>query len=107
MKSRTKSEWLDWYKGRVEDYAIEADEKILYHPEHGFVTFSTNEDVLEVGNMCGDGKYWFGVLKEIMKMERLSKLTGFTRRNPAAWERKYGVKVKGYYVEVGIDEIKV
>ena len=117
MKARTKDEWLEWYKGRMKENGFEfrPGEQILFHPEHGFVSFTRNDDAIEVGNMCGDGKYWFTVLKTIMREEKLTKICAYTVRNPRAWERKYGkvgrpkdtAHVKGYYMEVEIDELKV
>lgn len=108
-KDKTRNEWLNWYEahGGNRDLKLAPDELILYHPEHGFITFFMHDDILELHHMVGDGKYWQEVLITVMKREGLKTIRAFTRRNPKAWIRKYGGHIRGYYMEADIDEIKV
>lgn len=105
---KTKAEWLKWYSehGGSEDLELHPDEAVYFHEEHGLVTWLKHDDVLEVHHMVGDGKYWAGVLKSVMRFYGLKTLRAFTKRNPKAWARKYGGHIRGYYMECDIDEIK-
>ena len=109
MTTKSQNEWLEWYEahGGTKDLQLAPDEHILFHPEHGFITFFIHDEILELHHMVGDGKYWQDVLITIMKKEGLTTLRAFTRRNPRAWIRKYGGHIRGYYMEADIDEIKV
>ena len=108
MKPRTKTEWLDYYAAKTgtTDLNLHPDELVFYHPEHGFVTYLTYDDTLEIHHMCGDGKYWVKFLKAVSKFEGVKKFRMYTERNPKAWMRRYGGEVKGYYMEAEIEEIK-
>ena len=105
----TKDEWLKWYQERTdcEDLNLNPDELIMFHPEHGFIAYWVHDDTFELHHMCGDGKYWFNIIKKIAKFENVHKLRAFTRGNPNAWIRKYGGRITGYEMEANIDEIKV
>ena len=110
MTSRTKEEWQDWYRARtgIDDLELLPDELVLFHPEHGFMTFFLDDEkTLYVHHMCGDGKYWVGILRAIMKARGLKTIRAYTRRNPQAWMRKYGGRIIGYEMECDIDELKV
>lgn len=109
MKSKSPEEWRRWYveHGGSADLELDERETVLFHPEHGFVTFLTHDDILELHHMAGDGKFWQGVLVSVMKACGLNKLRAFTRRNPRAWMRKYGGKIRGYYMEASLDELQV
>ncbi|MBR1437864.1 MAG: hypothetical protein IJ587_04940 [Synergistaceae bacterium] len=106
--SKTKSEWLKWYKDRTgcKDLELMPDEHVFFHHKHGFITFFAHNGVLELHNMCGDGKKWQKILTQIMKDNGLTKLRAYTERNPQAWIRKYGGHILGYYMEADINELK-
>ena len=111
MRRKTKSQWLKWYKehGGSEDLKLHSAESVLFHPDHGFITYLIDNEngILELHHMAGDGKYWQKVLTDtIMKTHGLTKLRAFTRRNPKAWIRKYGGHIRGYYMEADINELK-
>ena len=108
-KRKTKSEWLDWYEqhGGSKDLELDTREQVLFSPEHGFICVLIHDDILELHHMVGDGKYWAKALKRIMEVLNLKKLRAFTRRNPKAWQRKYGGHIRGYYMEADYDEIKI
>ena len=108
-KIMTQNEWLDWYEqhGGSRNLELDTREQVLFTPEHGFISVLVHDDILELHHMVGDGKYWAKVLKRIMKVLNLKKLRAFTRRNPKAWQRKYGGHIRGYYMEADYDEIKI
>ena len=107
-QSKNQNEWLEWYEahGGQKDLNLRQDEHILFHPEHGFITFFIHDDILELHHMAGDSTYWFSILAKVMKLEGLKTFRAFTKRNPKAWQRKYGGHIVGYYMEEDIDDIK-
>ena len=111
MKSKTPSEWVEWYKEHSgeDNVEIRPDEHIDYHPEHGFICYYIDHDkgILHNHYTCGDGKYWARIYKTIMEIHGLKKLIVYTHIDTKAWTRKYGGHIKGYIMEVDIDEIKV
>ena len=109
MITKNQSEWLDRYvqHGGQYDLNLRDDETVLFHEEHGFMSFFFHDDILEVHHMAGDGKYWFNIIKQIMTLYDLHKIRAFTARNPYAWMRKYGGHIKGYCMEADFNEIKV
>lgn len=104
----TREEWLDYYREKTgcKDLELSPDEQVFFHPDYGFITFFTHDDILELHHMCGNGKAWQKVLVQLMKDNGLHTLRAFTRRNPKAWMRKYGGHIRGYYMECDIEEMK-
>ena len=104
----TREEWLNYYheKTGCNDLELSPDEQVFFHPDYGFITFFTHDDILELHHMCGNGKAWQKVLVHIMKQYGLKKLRAFTRRNPKAWMKKYGGHIRGYYMEASIEELE-
>ena len=109
MKQKNQNGWLDWYvqHGGQKDLNLRDDETVLFHEEHGFISFFVLDDVLHIHHMVGNGKYWVNIIKQIMKMLHLTKIRWCTKRNPNAWIRKYGGHVLGYYMECDFDDIKI
>ena len=104
----TMDEWLVYYDKHTgcKDLELSPNETVLFHPDAGFITFFAHDDILELHHLCGNGKAWQKVLVAIMKDNNLTKLRAFTRRNPAAWMRKYGGYVRGFYMEADIHELE-
>ena len=109
MTAKTPNEWLNWYQERTgcEDLKLYPDELVIFHPEHGFITYLVHDDTFDLHHLCGDGKFWQAVIQKIARFENVHKLRAFTRRNPKAWIRKYGGHITGYEMEADINEIKV
>ena len=104
----TKEEWLKYYEEKTgcKDLELAPYERVFFSPEHGFITFFAHDDILELHHMCGHGKEWQKIIVQIMEDLRLKKVRAFTRRNPDAWTRKYGGHIRGFYMEVDIDELR-
>lgn len=103
------AEWLEWYEahGGTRDLELDRRETVLFHPEHGFITFLTHDETLELHHLVGDGKYWQGVLARVMRIHGLKTLHAFTRRNPRAWMRKYrGARITGYDMEIDLEALE-
>ncbi len=67
--------------------------------EHGFCVWRRQDDILILVNVYGDGTYWNEWADD--KAEELGVSTIFfaTKRNPAAFERKYKYEVAGTLLE--------
>lgn len=105
----TQREWVEWYEsktgGKME---LAPDETVLFDPDNGFVSFFVHGDILEIHHMAAkDGVKLARSLKALMAASGLKRARWFTRRSPAAWERKYGCHVRGFYMEADIDELKI
>ena len=109
-KSRTPEEWIREYETRTGGkFEPDSNEFILFNPEHGALTFFINEreECLECHYIVGDGAFWTSEVKKILRALGYNKARFFTRRNPKAWMRKYGGHIRGYYMEVSMDECKI
>jgi len=72
----------------------------LIENSHGFMSWRINKpDTFVLINVYGDGKYWDSVAVELAKQLNLSKIVFGTKRNPKAFERKYGYSHVGYILE--------
>lgn len=109
MRPRTKQEWVDWYERKTGGrFVLAPDELVVFHPEHGFLTLFVNpeEQCLECHHIAGDGRFWQKQIIRMLSRTGMTRARFFTRRNPEAWMRKYGGHVRGWYMEVGLDETK-
>jgi hypothetical protein len=111
VKARTKEEWIEIYRESTGEEIVPAPHLFLsWHPEHGAMTFidpaCSEPGVLEIVNMVGDGKFWSRIAKKFMRSAGLTTARLFTRRNPGAVNRRFGLRVVGYTMEANIDDIK-
>jgi hypothetical protein len=96
---KTFEEWVEAYEERDSDYVLSPGERVVYHPMHGFFTycFDAENGQILIPKMCGDGKHWRPL---IYKLARATKHLGIktllccTKRNPAAYMRVIGGKLK-------------
>lgn len=72
--------------------------------EHGWCSWDIDDDVLNVVQCYGDGKYWIEYLTKIGIENGCSKLQWHTKRNPLAFERKYKARLIGFIMEKPIGE---
>ena len=110
MQARTKQDWVDYYEKKTGGrFVMAPDEMVLFHPRHGFLTFFLNQEdeCIEVHHAVGDGKFWQAQAIRMLHVLGMERVRFFTRRNPEAWIRRYGGHIRGYYMEVELDEIKV
>lgn len=108
MKQMNQNDWLDWYvkHGGQSDLNLRDDETVLFHEEHGFISFFFDDDYIEIHHMVGDGSYWVNIIKQILNMAGLNRVRWYTQRNPDAFIRKFGGHIRGYYMECDLHEAK-
>lgn len=88
--------WLDKFKNEVgADEKFGKWEELFYDPYNGFMTWELSHDgkILYVVKMCGDGRYWRGIIYKMFadaKKHGAEKLRCCTRHNPKAFSRLFG-----------------
>jgi len=87
------TEWLIDYIARTGVSRISFDKVVVL--KDGFFTFSVRNDYLVILDGYGNGKRIEQVCMKIAKSRGLKKIRFFSRRNPKAFVRKFGVKVIG------------
>jgi len=91
------NEWISCYERKTGEvfrgwpYAAFA-----YDAVNGFCVFIQDGDVLLIGEVCGNGRYWLQFLTHKAKELGCIKLRFGTKRNPAAFTRKYKFDVIGF-----------
>lgn len=60
---------------------------------HGFASYKIEGDTLRVIQVYGDGKHWERFFRKLAKENNIKRAMFYTRRNPKAFERRYGAKV--------------
>lgn len=90
-------EWLAYYEQRTGEYPNGwPGSEFIFDEERGFCVFIQDDSTLIVGEVCGNGRFWLDYL--IQKAQELSctKLRFWTKRNPAAFTRKFGFVLTGF-----------
>ncbi len=67
----------------------------LFVCEYGFASWlePENSDEIRIVDCYGDGRFWEEFFIRLAKRKGKSKITFWTRRNPKAFERRFGCKV--------------
>lgn len=93
----TLYEWIKLYNKKTGEYPNGyPGSEFIFHEEHGFCVFIKDDDVLIVGEVCGDGRYWLWYLVKKAKEFGCIKLRFWTNRNPAVFTRKFGFTLTGF-----------
>lgn len=89
--------WINQYHAKTGEYPNGyPGSEFIFHEGRGFCVFIRNNDVLIVGEVCGDGRYWLAYLEGKAKELGCTKLRFWTNRNPAAFTRKFGFTLAGF-----------
>jgi hypothetical protein len=112
MKARTLEEWIAYYEKKTGGkHTFRTDEKVAFHPEHGYLSFIdpafSKPGVFEGHIIVGDAPFWIDCVKKYMRGLGLTKARFYTTRNPEAVMKRYGGKIKGYWMEIDIDDFKI
>jgi hypothetical protein len=99
---KTFGEWVRVYEGRDSDtdYVVDPDERIRWHPMHGFFTYwyDARNKQLVIPKMCGNGKFWRKVIHDMVLAAGPGVCRGVYccfKRNPIAYSRVLGGRVTG------------
>lgn len=93
----TLYDWIQFYYKKTGEYPnAYPGSEFIFHEEHGFCVFIKDDDVLIVGEVCGDGRYWLRYLTNKAKEFGCTKLRAATKRNPAAYSRFFGAELVGF-----------
>ncbi len=74
--------------------------------DNGFVTYAVHPEYIFVYNVYGIGQAEEieRHLRDVAKKHGVGKVRFATKRNPTAFQRKFGAKVIGYILEVDVTE---
>lgn len=61
--------------------------------DHGFVSYKIEGNTLHVIQVYGDGKHWEKFFRKLAKEQGIKRAMFYTRRNPKAFQRRYGAKI--------------
>lgn len=90
-------EWLAFYKKKTgESFQGWPGADFIFDAERGFCVSIKDDDVLIIGEVCGDGRHWVDWLTMMAKQQGCTKLRFWTKRNPAAFSRKFGFMLTGF-----------
>lgn len=93
----TLYEWFKRYHAKTGEYPNSyPGSEFVFDAEHGFCVHIQDGDTLIIGEVCGDGRHWLNYLTVIAKELGCNKLRFWTKRNPAAFARKFGFVLAGF-----------
>jgi hypothetical protein len=67
--------------------------------EHGFCVWRREGDALVLSDVYGDGPYWDSWATDKAREIGATKIRFTTKRDPAAFQRKYGYSLTDYTME--------
>jgi hypothetical protein len=90
--------WIDLYNRKSnQPFHIPEGHRLLADLEKGFLSFEVDGEVLYVGVVSGDGRYWNEIIDQLAHKYHCKEIRfGTLRKSPAAFTRKYGYKVVGF-----------
>lgn len=68
--------------------------------DHGFSSYKIENGILHVIQVYGDGKYWERFYRKVAKENNVKRAMFYTRRNPKAFERRFGAEVVQYIMMI-------
>ncbi len=95
-------EWFDYYEKHTGSKPrLSPDDHFVWDEKKGFLSLVPvpAENALLIHYMCGDGKYWERVATELADALGYDRFFFSTRRNPKAFERRFGAKLRSYLLE--------
>lgn len=85
------AEWVsDYLKRSGADFILLEN---LICCEHGFASYLVLEHEIRIVDCYGDGRFWDQFFVELACRLGKSRITFWTKRNPRAFERKFGYKL--------------
>lgn len=74
-----------------------------YQDPHGFITYYTLQGHFWILQAYGDGPYWDAWAINEARERGCSRVVFLTRRNPAAFARKFGYRCIGFLMEKAVE----
>jgi hypothetical protein len=91
------SDWISHYERKTgETFRGWPHAELAFDAECGFCVSIQDGDILLIGEVCGNGRYWLRFLVQKARELGCTKVRFGTYRNPAAFTRKYGFEVTGF-----------
>ena len=102
--SKTLEEWIKVYEKKTgEEFKHDERFAFFYLPEKGFCEVVATDEVIIVGNVCGDGRFWRNFVDKLAQEFNI-KLGGtiFCRKEFRAYIRLLGFKIDKFDEEKGL-----
>ena len=93
----TFDEWVDFYNRKNPKAKFKRDERmnLLFDEEKGFCEVFFDEDMVYIGQLCGDGRWWLKHVEDVArKMGIKHGGTYDSRSQILAYMRLFGYKLK-------------
>lgn len=92
---KTLDEYIEYYEKHTgEAFKFNNEFSFFYSPKHGFCEYKIGENGLLIWQMCGDLKHWIGIAYDVCQKFHLPKIGSYVVRNPIAFARALGFKVR-------------
>ncbi|EGO63492.1 hypothetical protein ALO_12321 [Acetonema longum DSM 6540] len=91
IQIKSYDKWLSFYKSKANSEPFfEKEDIIIYDKRKGIFSYQYDEDALYIKLVTGDGEHWQRFAEALCSRLGLFVVLFATRRNPKAWERKFG-----------------
>lgn len=101
---KTLDEWKAYYEQHSGGHFVQrAGCSLVYDPGKGFLTYEVMGDRFILWQVAGDGEYWDRYSVSLARSLGCKAIVMQTRRDPSAFERKYGYRVTGFVMEKEVD----
>ncbi len=94
MNYGNQQKWIEWYEKKTGDKFIVPDGYVINHHERrGIMTLKSENDMLVVGYVVGDGRFWHDAAEVIAKTNKYRCIATICTRNVEAYIRFWRYKI--------------
>ena len=95
MKSRTLKEWIQLYEKKTgTKFEPNPRGTIMFYPERGFAEIGSTKDMVIIGQVSGDAKFWKQTAEVMAKERRITHLGTWCIRNIKAYMKFFGAEIE-------------
>ena len=95
MAEKTLEEWIAHYEKKTKTkFKQDPRAKLLFDPEKGFAEIGVLKNMVVIGQLSGDAKYWKKFAEEIARRCKISNLGTWCCRNIEAYIKFFNVEIE-------------
>ena len=92
---KTLEEWIKIYEKKTgTEFKADPRAKLQFNPEKGFAEFGVYEDMVIVGQCCGDAKYWKEIAEYLASQLDLKHLGTWCCRKIEPYIKLFNVEIE-------------